>query len=186
MAKQCLLIIDLSNDYLDRWDQEKVVDLITQTNKIVASFRENALPIIWVRTEFRADLSDAFLEMRDRAISIVIEGGRGSALHEHLDWQATDKTIVKKRYSAFFGTDLDAYLAERGIEKIVMCGINTHACIRMAAIDAYQRDLRVVLVSDCIDSYDDEHSRVTMNYMRNKIAAVATSGEVISSAAVGI
>ncbi|MGG6893692.1 cysteine hydrolase family protein [Rhizobium sp. BR 315] len=182
MAQQCLLIIDFLNDYLDRWDPKKVVQLITQTNKVVASFRERGLPVIWVRTEFRADLSDAFLEMRDGAISIVIEGGRGSALHEQLDWQATDKTIVKKRYSAFFGTDLHDYLTERGIEKILICGINTHACIRMAAIDAYQRDLRVVLLSDCIGSYDDEHSRVSVNYMRDKIAAVTTSNEVIASA----
>lgn len=182
MSRQCLLVIDLLNDYLDRWDQEKVVQLITRTNRIVASFREKGSPVIWVRTEFRADLSDAFLEMRDGAISIVIEGGRGSALHEQLGWQATDKTIVKKRYSVFFGTDLDAYLTERGIEKVVMCGINTHACIRTTAIDAYQRDLRVVLVSDCISSYDDEHSRVSMKYMQDKIAAVATCDEIIASA----
>jgi isochorismate hydrolase len=63
-----------------------------------------------------------------------------------------------------------------------MCGINTHACIRTTAIDAYQRDLRVVLVSDCISSYDDEHSRVSMKYMQDKIAAVATSDEIIASA----
>lgn len=183
MTQECLLIIDFLNDYLDRWDQNKVAQLVVQTNKVVKAFREKRLPIVWVRTEFRSDLSDAFLEMRDRNISIVIEGGRGSALHNKLDWQPSDKMIVKKRYSPFYGTDLDEFLVEQEIEKVVLCGINTHACIRMAAIDAYQRDLRVILVTDCVDSYDDEHSRVSMNYMGGKIATVGSSEEVIASLA---
>jgi nicotinamidase-related amidase len=33
-----------------------------------------------------------------------------------------------------------------------LAGINTHACIRTAAIDAFQRDYDVILAGDCIAS----------------------------------
>ncbi|WP_455872734.1 isochorismatase family protein [Rhizobium yanglingense] len=61
------------------------------------------------------------------------------------------------------------------------CGINTHACIRMAAIDAYQRDLRVVLAQECINSYNEEHARVSLDYMNGKIAKVAAVAEIIDT-----
>lgn len=181
MIKRCLLIIDLINDYLDRWDADKAARLVLDTNKLVTVFRRSGLPVIWVRQEFRSDLSDAFLEMRDRDIKIAIEGTRGAQLHAGLDWNPNDVTIIKKRYSAFFKTQLEERLAESGVSELVLCGINTHACIRMAAIDAYQRDFRVVLAEECIGSYDEEHGRVSLDYMNGKIAKVATVPEIIES-----
>lgn len=181
MLKRCLIIIDVLNDFLDRWDAAKVDRLIQNTNRLVAAFRHAGLPVIWVRQEFRSDLSDALLEMRDKRISITIEGTRGAQLHAGLDWQSTDTMIVKKRYSAFFRTELDTILADMGAGELVLCGLNTHACIRMAAIDAYQRDLRVIIARECIGSNNDEHERVSLEYMDGKIAKVATVADIIAS-----
>ncbi|WP_201269907.1 cysteine hydrolase family protein [Sinorhizobium meliloti] len=155
--------------------------MVSNANKLANAFRWSGLPVIWVRQEFRPDLSDAFLEMRDNDIKIAIEGTRGAQLHADLDWNPNDVTIVKKRYSAFFKTELEDLLEELGVGELVLCGINTHACIRMAAIDAYQRDLRVVLAEECIDSYNEEHARVSLDYMNGKIAKVAAVAEVIDA-----
>ena len=92
---------------------------------------------------------------------------------------STDHVIVKKRYSAFFGTELDALLATLGVREIVLAGVNTHACVRTTAIDAYQRDFDVTLASECVGSYDDEHHNVTMKYLDGKIARLSSSGEII-------
>ncbi|TJV75558.1 MAG: cysteine hydrolase, partial [Mesorhizobium sp.] len=125
MTKRCLLIIDLLNEYLDPWEADKVDRLIQNTNRLVAAFRSLQLPVIWVRQEFRLDLSDAFLEMRDKRIAVTIQGTRGALLHGGLDWRPSDATIIKKRYSAFFKTGLDELLAEFGIDELVLCGVNT-------------------------------------------------------------
>jgi nicotinamidase-related amidase len=179
MTKHCLIIIDLINDYLDHWDEKKAAGLILETNRLVSAFREAGLPVIWVRQEFLPDLTDAFLEMRDKNVSIAIKGTRGAQLHGDLLWHPDDTTIVKKRYSAFHGTQLDDVLSAKEVTELVLCGINTHACIRTAAIDAYQRDFRVILPEECIDSYDAEHARVSIAYMDGKIAKVVTVPEII-------
>ncbi|WP_315837888.1 isochorismatase family cysteine hydrolase [Bradyrhizobium prioriisuperbiae] len=181
MPKRCLVIIDVLNDFLDRWDATKADRLVQNINRLVAAFRQAGLPIIWVRQEFRSDLSDALLEMRDKGIAITIEGTRGAQLHAGLDWQPTDTIIVKKRYSAFFGTELDTILADMGAGELTLCGLNTHACVRMAAIDAYQRDLRVVIARECVGSNNEEHARVSLDYMDGKIARVATVADIIES-----
>ncbi len=63
-----------------------------------------------------------------------------------------DQVIVKKRYSAVFGTDLDARISEFRPDVLVIAGVNTHACVRMTAIDAYQRDYDVIVAAECVAS----------------------------------
>lgn len=181
MTRRSLIIIDLLNDYLDRWDAKKADDLIRHTNRLAKAFREAGLPVIWVGQSFKPDLSDAFLEMRDNGIHVVIEGARGAEFHSGLDRQAGDITIIKKRYSAFFGTALEDILARGGVDEVTLCGINTHACIRMTAIDAYQRDIRVVLAEECIDSYNKEHAQVSLNYMNGKIARLVPVADIVET-----
>ena len=81
-----------------------------------------------------------------------------------LDSAPSDTEIIKKRYSAFFGTKLYEYLQGKNIRSIVVVGVNTHACVRMTAIDAYQHDYPVYVISDCVGSYDPEHHEVTLSY----------------------
>ena len=181
MTNRALVVIDLINDHLDRWDTDKATALISKTNTLVGAFRRSGLPVIWVREEFRPDLSDAFLEMRDNGIKIAIEGTHGAQFHPDLDWNSVDITIVKKRYSAFFRTGLEALLEDLGVGELVLCGINTHACVRMTAIDAYQRDLRVVLAEECVGSYSEEHALVSLAYMNGKIAKVSAIIDIIGS-----
>jgi nicotinamidase-related amidase len=140
-------------------------ELVAGINDLAARFRSAGRPVIWVRQEFRADLSDAFLDMRHRRISITIEGTQGSRVLPELERQHTDFEIVKKRYSAFFRTDLDALLSSLEAKTLVLAGINSHACVRVTAIDAYQRDYEVILAADCIGSYDPEHHEMSVKYL---------------------
>ena len=181
MTGLCLIVIDMLYDFLDAWEADRRARLIERTNRLIGVFRSAALPVIWIRQEFKADLSDGFLEMRDKGISVTIEGTRGAEIHRDLGYRSSDRTIVKKRYSAFFGTNLDEVLNEIGATWIVLAGLNTHACIRMAAIDAYQRDFRVVLAAECIESHDDAHARISLSYMAGKIASLMTTAQIVEA-----
>jgi nicotinamidase-related amidase len=147
-------------------------------NRLAAAFRHARQPVLWVRQEFAPDLSDAFLLMRKENLHVTIAGTDGCELLPELDRHASDTVIVKKRYSAFFGTDLDQTLAALSPKVLVLAGINTHACVRTTAIDAYQRDYEVIVASDCVASYDVEHHEVTKRYLDAGIARFASSAEI--------
>ncbi|MDJ0916354.1 MAG: isochorismatase family cysteine hydrolase [Woeseiaceae bacterium] len=183
MATNCLIIIDMQNDFLDRLEDEGLASLLRNLNQLIDMFRASGCPVIWVRTLFEPDLSDAFLEMKDRQIAVAIRGTPGGAIHSDLRPLDDDRFIDKKRYSAFFGTDLDRVLDELRPDEITLAGVNTHACVRMTAIDAYQRDRRVLLASECIDSLDAEHARISMAYMHNKIGLAMTNAEIAKAIA---
>ncbi len=181
MNHPALLVIDLVNDFLDSWPAAARERLVRSTNELIVLMRAANYPVIWVRQEFEADLHDAFVEMRAKEIRITIRGTRGAQIASELTVDPSDAVVIKKRYSAFFGTDLNQLLAGLHPDALILAGINTHACIRMTAIDAYQRDIPVILAADCIGSYDREHHEISLRYMKDKIAAVMTNLQIATA-----
>jgi len=171
------------NDFLEKWEQAPRQRLVLSINDLVGLMRQRGHPIIWVRQEFEPDLRDAFPEMRSKGIRITIKGTAGCEIASDLATVPSDPVVIKKRYSAFYGTDLDQMLDRLRPEALILAGINTHACVRMTAIDAYQRDWNVVVAADCVDSYDREHHDISMKYMKDKIAAVMSNREIRSAVA---
>ena len=153
-------------------------ELVTAINELVGDFRELCRPVIWVRQEFKSDLSDAFLDMRKQNVSITIAGTEGAEILAELDVRPGDTVIVKKRYSAFFGTQLGGLLAGLGPDALVVAGVNTHACVRTTVIDAYQRDYEVIVASECTASRDEEHHEITRRYLASGIARFMSNTEI--------
>lgn len=178
MTRDCLIVIDMQHDFLKRLEDADRAALILNINQLIDVFRVSGCPVVWVQQLLSPDLSDAPLLMRDRRISVVIKGTSGARIHSDLARDDEDAIVVKKRYSAFFRTDLEQILSDLAPERITLAGVNTHACVRTTAIDAYQRDIRVVLASDCIASHDPEHGRISLAYMDRNIAVAMTNDQI--------
>ena len=178
--KPMLLIIDMLVDFLDRWPAAERATLVAAIGALTDGFRPAGHPIAWVRQEFAPDLSDAFLEMRRGDIRVTIAGTDGAKIIPELAPREDDLHVVKKRYSAFFGTPLDQMIRSRGVDTLVLAGVNTHACVRMTAIDAYQRDLAVIIAHEAVGSHDAEHAAVSLRYMDGKIASVVPVADAVA------
>ena len=152
--------------------------LVERINELAACCRESNVDIIWIKQEFARDLSDAFLDVKRKNIHIVISGTPGAEILNELNFRPTDGLVVKKRYSGFFGTDLDERLASSGTKQLIVAGINTHACIRTTVVDAYQRDIDVILARDCIDSFDREHHDISWKYMDGNLGRGMSNEEI--------
>ena len=127
LKRPALIVIDMLNDFLDQWPARSRERLVSSTQELVAIMRSRAHPIIWVRQEFEPDLHDAFPEMRAKDIRINIKGTPGCQIVSEMNVAAGDIVVIKKRYSAFFGTDLDKMLARFAPDTLILAGINTHA-----------------------------------------------------------
>jgi nicotinamidase-related amidase len=178
MREPVLIVIDVLNDLLRSWTPASRQRLVRSINELIGLIRANRHEVIWVRQEFRPDLRDAFPEMRAKGLRVTIQGTSGCQIDSDLAIAASDLVIVKKRYSAFFGTTLDQALTQLKPDGLILAGINTHACVRMTAIDAYQRDWEVVVAADGVDSYDREHHDISLRYMKGKIASVMSNEEI--------
>jgi nicotinamidase-related amidase len=126
-----LLILDMQNDF---FRHERLAQLwaalVANINALAVAARGAGAGVIWARQEFAPDLADASLEVRRNAIHVVIAGTEGAELLPELNALKSDEFIVKKRYSALFGTDLDERLKRLACRQLVVAGVNTHACVR--------------------------------------------------------
>lgn len=173
-----LLIIDLQRDYFNPklWPNSGLPDeagrLVKAVNARVAAFRERGRPVLWTRQQFRADMGDAFLHAREASRAYCVEGTPGAQLLPGLAILPEDFVITKKRYSAFFGTDLEAHLANLEITRLFLAGITTSWCIRSTATDAYQRDLEVFLYRECLAGFSATDHERDLKAMDGLIASV--------------
>ncbi|NND70064.1 MAG: cysteine hydrolase [Rhodothermales bacterium] len=182
----CLIVVDLLEDYFDRqlWPQSQIPDqrhaLVENTNRMVSAFRSVNLPVIWIRQEFEPDLSDAFPHMIRKGMSYTIRDTPGSRLLTELEHKSTDPVFVKKRFSAFFETDLKSFLTSQSISSIYLAGITSSWCLRSTAVDAYQYGFHVTLIDECISGFVQTAHEFAMSEMDGYIASVAAMDDVIA------
>ena len=94
-------------------------------------------------------------------------GTEGAEVIAEFGPEDSDIILPKRRFSAFFGTNLDAILREKGIDTIAVCGISTQVCVLTTVLDAIAHDFRVILMDDCCATFKPEH-HVTLADMYRK------------------
>ena len=171
-----LILIDLQNDYFaDPELARRRDDLLEHSNELVARARATGAPVVEVQTVHARDKLTWALNMREDDQGMALEGTPGAARLDGL--REPDHVVVKTRDSAFFGTDLETWLAHRDVDRLVLAGVSTESCIAATAVDAYARDLHVVVVEDATAStewqlYDETLERLQDQY-RQEVRSVA-------------
>ena len=73
---------------------------------------------------------------------------KGAAFHTDVAPLHGEKVVMKSEVNAFNGTDLLEYLRQNGVERLVICGMQTHMCVEGAVRAAYDLGFECVLVRD--------------------------------------
>lgn len=155
--KRALLVIDPQKIYsLDTSDYyvKNVKSIMENINHLISVFSKNNELVIYVKHIHAVDGSDAG-RMFDFAGDEVagVEFAEGSIESEFIDELKVIEDapiIIKHRYDAFIGTNLDAILQKYGIEKIVICGFMTNFCCDSTARHAHSIDYFVDFVVDAM------------------------------------
>ncbi len=83
--------------------------------------------------------------------------------------------LRKRRYSAFFDTDLEERLAEIAPNKIIICGVCTDICVMHTASDARNRDYAVEAPVDCVASFDADAHAYALAHMERILGVALVS-----------
>ena len=85
-----------------------------------------------------------------------------------------DYFVLKPKNSAFFGTTLDTLLANLKAESLILTGIAGDNCVLFSANDAYMRDYKLMIPSDCIASNSQEENDAALRLMEKVVKADTT------------
>ncbi len=181
---RALIVIDMQNDFCLPAADLFVAGAPACTPKVIAAvagFRAAGLPIVWVTRRQRPDGSDVDRSRRAlfAARPFLVESP-GCDLVDGLRVRPGEYEIVKRRWSAFFGTDLDALLRRLRIERTYLCGVQTPNCIRGTALDANALDYECVVLSDATASATAAVQQANLFDMRNMGIEILTTAAALA------
>jgi nicotinamidase-related amidase len=172
-----LLVMDVQNGVVDRFQGDPA--LLDRLAVAVQGARTAEVPVIFVRVAFR----DGFPEVsrRNRVFAGVMERGgamtdsdRGTQIHDAVAPQPGDIVVVKKRISAFAGSDLSEVLRGLGVDTLVLCGIATSGVVLSTVRQAADLDYGLVVLADACADSDPEVHRVLLEKVFPRQADVVT------------
>lgn len=173
-----LISIDMQRDLLDGQPYE-IPGTSAAAERIVPlveAFRDAERPIVHIIRLYLADGSNVDVCRRaavEDGLQVVIAGSTGaeiapgltpadSSLDEELllagaiqELGPNEVAVYKPRWGAFYETQLEAHLRERGVSTLAFCGCNFPNCPRTSIYEASERDFRVVVAEDAISGLYD-------------------------------
>ena len=171
-----LVIIDMQRDFLEPGgfgealgnDVSRLQAAVEPCREVLAAARAHGMLVIHTREGHRPDLSDApphKIERGDPASRIGAPGPMGRILvrgepgHDIIPelYPLRDEPVIDKPgKGAFYQTDLDLMLRNRGIDTLFVCGVTTEVCVNTTVREANDRGFRCIVLSDCCGSYFPE------------------------------
>jgi ureidoacrylate peracid hydrolase len=157
-ARTALVNVDLQNFFVE--NAPGGLTIVGRVNRLAAECRKAGILVIHTSHVLRPDgsnigvLGDLVPAAREQGF--LNAGTRTAALHEDLAVEPGDILLDKPRFGAFHGTDLELILRQRGIDTIIISGIDTAVCCDTTAREANARDFRVLFLRDGTASTGDD------------------------------
>ncbi|MGN0426099.1 MAG: cysteine hydrolase family protein [Acetatifactor sp.] len=153
--RSALLVIDLQDgDYKDGKDDGIPImeGATTYQNAphIIKFFRDNHIPVIQIKEAHRADMVDFGRELDGMEGVHCLEGTKAVEYNPLTKPEGNDYLITKRRYSAFYGTDLDILLQCLKVDTLFLIGGLTDVCVHFTAVDAHQSNYHFFVVTDAV------------------------------------
>lgn len=169
MKNKAWLVIDMLNDFVKENGTlvvpgaEKALPLFQQK---LEKARQAGHPIIYICDSHRPD-DPEFAVWPPHAVA----GEWGAQVVEELAPQSEDFIVKKRRYSAFFGTDLDLLLRELKVDTLVLTGLVSNICVMSTAQDAAERGYKIEVVKDLVIGLDVEMHQFALKQMKEVFGA---------------
>lgn len=187
-TKSALVCIDMEYGFVDERSAHCIAmakESVPACIKTITLAREKGIPVFFVKRLYRNNGSDVELTRYDgwvkggKAMNPGSTGFTSAEAPEGMKPQPGDYTIIKPRWSAFFGTELDVILRRLHVENVILIGTTTPNCVRTSAYDANALEYNVVIVEDACSSATKEIQDANIADLKRMGAVIMSSEEFV-------
>ena len=199
--RTAMIVVDMQNDFVQAGAPAEIPRaraMVPRLNRLLDVCRVHKLLIIYIHHAIRGGdidagrLADFFEAVRNN--QMIIAGTKNVEIYEGLKPGPDDLVVTKPRYSAFYGTDLEAILRSKNIDTLIISGTVTNVCCDSTARDAFSRDYKVIFLTDGTAAGDlpdlgfgpvsaEEVQRITLTILASNFAQVSSIDQVIAEIA---
>ncbi len=187
-GRPVLMVVDIQGGEPDE-GEEKGIPLMPGYNaamqrapELVTMARERGVPVVFFQEAHRHNLVDFGRELDGAEGIHLLENDPGTMVDPALDMREDDYFIRKRRYSCFFGTELEILLKGLKADTLILIGGHTDVCVHYTFVDAHQHDYFCRVVEDVVaGSSQKAHDAAleAMEYLQT--GARRTSDEVLDA-----
>lgn len=185
--KPALIVVDMLRDSFEKHPESAVVQnaraFLPRLNQLIDLFHEKHMPVIFACDSF---LPQDFI-FKGKMKPHSLRGTGGEEVIPELHRNPADYVLPKRRFSAFFKTDLDQTLRALEIDTVMISGIATTICVLTTALDAVSNDFEAILVEDCCAAHRPEHHEAVLDAYRKtplfpllRVLTCSECGEAVS------
>jgi nicotinamidase/pyrazinamidase len=164
--RPAIIIVDMLKDTFQEEGQLSIAQeakpIIPKINHLLQRGRQLGIPVIFACDSF---LPDDFI-FKGRMKPHSIRGTKGAEVIDELEVREGNVILPKRRFSAFFKTDLDQTLRTWHCDTVAVGGIATNVCVFMTAMDALCHDFKSILLEDCCAAHKREVHETTIENHR--------------------
>lgn len=174
--KVALLIIDMQNEFISKGGAIKCPngqDIIPNIKKLLKLIREKEISVIYTQELHRTQKVDFGRELGEEP-EHCLEGSWGAEIISELTPREEDFLLPKRRYSAFFATDLEILLKGLDVDTLIITGVVTDVCVRATAQDAQQLDYKVIVPEECVAGTSVEQHKAALKHIQYILGKVVS------------
>jgi nicotinamidase-related amidase len=191
-AHTALIVVDVQNDFCHPEgslgkignDTSAAVEMVPRLVNLIDEARAAGVPVIFIQTiHDESNDSPQWLNRhgdgpgQQRAGITCRTGTWGGELYEVAPLP-NENIVIKYRYSAFIGTNLDIVLTTLGIRSLLFTGVATEICVESSLRDGLFAEYFVSLVEDCAATYNREAHAASVRVVEKNFGTVVTSDQL--------
>ena len=171
--RAALLIIDMQNDFVLPGAPLCVrgaAPSVPVIRRLLLQARAQGLPVIHIIRQHNRDGSDvekSRQELFQEGPGVCVPGTEGAQIVPALAPEEGEYIVHKRRFSAFFQTELDMLLRRLGVDTLLVTGTQYPNCVRGTAVDGMSLDYDVIVVTDACSAQSPDVEQANIRDMRN-------------------
>lgn len=188
-----LVVVDMQRAFVDEGAPKECVgarEFVPKINELTATCRRLKIPVIYLKSNRRADQSDAGLSKDiypryENDEMLPLEGKKGAEFCSDLNITAEDYIVPKIRYSALIpgSSSLEPLLRGLGRDSFIICGVATDVCVESTVRDAMMLGFKTFVVGDLTATHNEERRKRSLEVLDKHFAKVLTFDEVMTELA---
>jgi nicotinamidase-related amidase len=172
--RRALVVVDMIEDFVREsgalYCGPSMARIVPVIQRELERARASGEPVVYLKDDHRGDDAE-FAQFPPHAIS----GTKGAEIVPEVAPRGGEIVVPKRRYSGFFGTDLDITLRERGVDTLRLVGDCTNICVLFTAADARNLGYAVEVVRDGVTSFDLEAHADALRELEKTLGATILS-----------